>query len=63
MKKITIDDVRRYENRMVEVKRNGFKAYDFKSLGRELQSEFPYLTIQEVVSILNGDSDKILKLL
>lgn len=59
---ITIEDINRYQIRMEEVKANGFKAADFKALGRELQQEFD-LTVPQVTAILNNRADEILEIL
>lgn len=62
MAKITIEDIREYQNRLETVKANGFKVKDFKELGRELRDKFN-LTDRQAISILNGESDEILKIL
>ena len=60
--KITISDIREYQNKMETVKANGFKAKDFKALGRELQQQFN-LTVPEATAILNNRAEEILKIL
>lgn len=60
--KITIKDIKDYQNRMKTVKANGFKACDFKALGRELQEKFN-LTVPQITAILNNRSDIILDIL
>ncbi len=60
--KITISDIREYQNKMEIVKANGFKASEFKSLGRELRDKFE-LTDREAINILNGKDEEILKML
>ncbi|EPY2306824.1 hypothetical protein ACXATD_002492 [Clostridium sporogenes] len=62
MAKLTIRDVREYQKRMETVKANGFKAKDFKALGRELQNKFN-LTVPQTTAVLNNRSDEILKIL
>lgn len=62
MYKLTIKDIKKYQDRMNVVKANGFKASDFKSLGRELQNKFN-LTVSQVTAILNNRSDEILEIL
>lgn len=59
---ITIEDIKRYQNKMEKVKTNGFIASEFKALGRELQQEFN-LTVPQVTSILNNRADEILEIL
>jgi hypothetical protein len=59
---IKISDIREYQQRMEEVKANGFRADDFKSLGRELRDKFG-LTDREAIDILNGKDEAILKIL
>lgn len=59
---LTINDIKEYQERMKEVKRNGFKAKDFKELGRELQGKFD-LTVPEVTAILNNRAEEILEIL
>lgn len=44
------------------IKANGFKAKDFKALGRELQQKFN-LTVPETTAILNNRAEEILKIL
>lgn len=60
--KITINDIKEYQSKMEIVRANGFKASDFKALGRELQNKFN-LTVPEVTAILNNRSDEILEIL
>ena len=48
---------------MKKVKIDGFKAKDFKALGRELQVEFPHLTVPQVTAILNNRASEVLDLL
>ncbi|MBM7869335.1 hypothetical protein JOC70_000804 [Clostridium pascui] len=62
MLKLTLKDVREYQDRMNVVRANGFKAKDFKELGRELRDKFN-LTDRQAISILNGKSDEILSIL
>jgi len=59
---ITIKDIKEYQKRMEIIKANGFKAFEFKSLGRELQSKFS-LTVPQVTAILNNRADIILDIL
>ena len=59
---ITIQDIKRYQDKMEEVKLNGFKATDFKALGRELQKEFN-ISVPQVTAILNNRADEILEIL
>lgn len=60
--KLTISDIREYQNKMEIVKSNGFKASEFKALGRELRDKFN-LTDREAINILNGKDEEILKIL
>ncbi|MDR7856025.1 hypothetical protein [Tissierella sp.] len=60
--KLIISDIREYQNKMETVKSNGFKANDFKELGRELRDKFN-LSDREAISILNGKDEEILKIL
>lgn len=60
--KITITNITEYQNRMNIIKANGFKAKDFKALGRELQQKFN-LTVPETTAILNNRAEEILKIL
>lgn len=62
MAKITITDVKEYQERMKVVKTNGFKASEFKELARELQSKFN-LTVPETTAILNDRAEEILDIL
>ncbi|MCY6958837.1 hypothetical protein [Clostridium brassicae] len=62
MPKLTIKDIREYQDRINIVRANGFKAKDFKKLGREIRDKFN-LTDRQAISILNGNSDEILKIL
>lgn len=62
MPKLTIKDVKEYQGKMEVVKSNGFKASDFKALGRELRDKFN-LTDRQAIDILNDKSDEILKIL
>ena len=62
MAKLTIKDVREYQDKMKVVRANGFKAKDFKALGRELQNKFN-LTVPQTVAVLNNRPDEILKIL
>jgi len=62
MKKITIVEIREYQKRMEIVKKNGFKAIEFKELGRELRDEFN-LTDRDAVNILTNQHEEILKIL
>lgn len=62
MYKLTIKDIKKYQDRMKVVKANGFKASDFKSLGKELKNKFN-LTVSQVTAILNNRSDEILEIL
>ncbi len=50
---LTIDDIKRYQSKMDEVRKNGFKASEYKALGRELQQEFN-LTVTQVLAVLDG---------
>ena len=59
---IKISDIREYQGKMETVKANGFKACDFKALGRELRDKFS-LTDREAIDILNGKDEAILKIL
>jgi hypothetical protein len=59
---ITISDIREYQRRMEIVKANGFKAGDYKALGRELVDKFD-LTAREAIAILGNKGDEILKIL
>lgn len=59
---ITIEDIKRYQDRMEGVRASGFKASDFKALGRELQQEFN-LTVPQVTAILNNRAEEILEIL
>jgi len=61
-RKITIKDIKEYQGKMETVKANGFKASEFKALGRELQSKFG-ITVPEVTAILNNRESEILKIL
>ncbi|MFW2500444.1 hypothetical protein [Clostridium diolis] len=62
MPKLTINDVKEYQEKMEVVKSNGFKASDFKALGRELRDKFN-LTDRQSIDILNKNSDEILEIL
>lgn len=62
MNKITIKDIKEYQEKMEVVKANGFKAKDFKALGRELRDKFN-LTDRQAIDILNNKSDEILEIL
>ncbi|MCD3277470.1 hypothetical protein [Clostridium botulinum] len=62
MAKITIENIREYQNRLALVKANGFKVKDFKELGRELRDTFD-LTDRQAINILNNKSEEILKIL
>ncbi|UYZ36768.1 hypothetical protein OD350_03600 [Clostridium beijerinckii] len=62
MPKLTINDVKEYQEKMEVVKSNGFKASDFKALGRELRDKFN-LTDRQAIDILNKNSDEILEIL
>lgn len=59
---ITIEDIKEYQSRMEIVKANGFKASEFKALGRELQGKFN-LTVPEVTAILNNRAEEVLDIL
>lgn len=59
---LTIKKIREYQARMTKVKKDGFKANDFKALARELRDEFN-LTDRETVDILNKNDKEILKTL
>lgn len=59
---IKMSDIREYQKRMEEVKANGFRANDFKSLGREVRDKFN-LTDREAIAILNSNNEEILKIL
>ena len=59
---ITIKDIEKYQSKMEKVKANGFKASEFKALGRELQQEFN-LTVPQVTAILNNRVEEILEIL
>ena len=60
--KIKITDIKEYQGKMEQVKANGFKAGDFKALGRELRDKFN-LTDREAIDILNDNYEAILKIL
>ena len=60
--KIKITDIREYQTRMEQVKANGFRACDYKALGKELRDKFN-LTDREAINILLGKDGEILKLL
>lgn len=60
--KLTMLDVKEYQNRMLEVKESGFKAKDFKKLGRELRDKFN-LTDIDAINILNNNHEEIFKIL
>lgn len=62
MRKITIKDIKEYQQKMKAVKANGFKAVEFKELGRELQNKFN-LTVPQTTAILNNRADEILEIL
>ena len=62
MSKLTIKDIKEYQGKMEIVKANGFKANDFKALGRELRDKFN-ITDRQAINILNNKSDEILKIL
>jgi hypothetical protein len=62
MSNIKIKDIREYQNRMKQVKANGFKATEFKTLGRELRDKFN-LTDRQAIDILNNNVYAILKIL
>ena len=62
MAKLTIKDVREYQSKMDIVRENGFKASEFKTLGRELRDKFN-LTDRQAIDILTDKSDKILEIL
>ncbi|OPY59146.1 MAG: hypothetical protein A4E55_00363 [Pelotomaculum sp. PtaU1.Bin035] len=59
---ITINDIKEYQKRMETIRKNGFKASEFKALGRELQKKFN-LTVLETTAILNNRTDEILEIL
>ncbi|OPY64104.1 MAG: hypothetical protein A4E56_00158 [Pelotomaculum sp. PtaU1.Bin065] len=59
---ITINDIKEYQKRMEIIRKNGFKASEFKALGRELQEKFN-LTVPETTAILNNRTDEILEIL
>lgn len=59
---IKLSDIKEFQSRMDEVKAAGFKASDFKALGRELRDKFN-LTDREAIAILNGHDSEILKIL
>lgn len=59
---IKISDIREFQKRMEQVKANGFKASEFKTLGRELRDKFN-LTDREAMDILNNKDEAILKIL
>ncbi len=43
---ITIKDITVYQEKMKKVKANGFKANEYKALGRELQEKFFFIFIK-----------------
>ncbi len=47
---ITIEDIKEYQEKMQVIKVNGFKACDFKALGRELRDRFN-LTDRQAINI------------
>ena len=59
---ITIKDIIEYQEKMKKVKSNGFKANEYKALGRELQEKFN-LSVPEVTAILNNRAEDILEIL
>ena len=59
---ITIKDIIEYQEKMKKVKANGFKANEYKALGRELQEKFN-LSVPEVTAILNNRAEEILEIL
>jgi len=59
---IKISDIREYQLKMETVKANGFRANEYKTLGRELRDKFS-LTDREAIDILNGKDEAILKIL
>ena len=59
---ITIKDITVYQEKMKKVKANGFKANEYKALGRELQEKFN-LSVPEVTAILNNRAEDILEIL
>jgi hypothetical protein len=54
--------MKEYKNKMEDIKANGFKAKDFKELGRELRDKFN-LTDKQAIDILNNNTDAMLKIL
>lgn len=62
MAKIQISDIREYQSKMEEVKKNGFTAVNFKPLARELRDKFN-LTDRQAIDILLGHDKEILKIL
>lgn len=60
--KITIADIREYQSKMKSIRANGFRASEFKALGRELRDKFN-LTDREAIDILNENDTSILKIL
>ena len=56
--KITIQDIRKYQDKREEIETIG----EFKKLGMELKEEFN-LTDRQAIFILNNDSDEILNIL
>lgn len=56
--KITIQDIRKYQNKREEIETIG----EYKKLGRELKEEFN-LTDRQAIAILQNYSDEILNIL
>lgn len=56
-------DVIRYQEKMKIIKSNGFKAKDFKELGREMQQEFPELSVPQITAVLNNRLEEIFEIL
>lgn len=60
---LTLEKIKYYQKKMNVIKENGFKAIDFKELGREVQANHPQLSTQQVIDILNGKTVVILNIL
>lgn len=59
---ITAKQIKEYREKMKKVKKDGFKAKDFKALARELRDKFN-LTDRQAIEILNGNNDTALDVL
>lgn len=60
--KLTFADIKEYQDKMKIIKKNGFRADEFKALGRDLRDKFGLKDI-EAINILNGVAEEILKIL